>query len=149
MKHVKVFGGRLERMKHVKVFGGRLQRPSPFLIRWAPRRESPCRIRFAPCRDQVRGLSETSKKCANFCILGGIRPSYSWILAYTKLERKKHMGKHLFPSWHHFQIGFLFRPDHTFIMVTPRSVWPIVHIVRLTAVSLPFDVGFPRLSSFV
>ena len=35
MKHVKVFGGRLQR---AKVFGGRLQPPSPFLICWAPRR---------------------------------------------------------------------------------------------------------------
>ena len=33
---------------------------------------------------------------------------------------------HLFPSWYHFQIGFLFRPHHTFFMVTPRRVWPIV-----------------------
>ena len=39
-------------------------------------------------RDRVRGLSETSEKCANFCIQGGIRPSYSWILAYAELERK-------------------------------------------------------------
>ena len=52
------------------------------------------------------------------------------------------MEEHLFPSWHHFQIGFLFRPQHTFFMVTPRSVWPIVHIVRLTAVSLLFDIVF-------
>ena len=80
----------LDRMKHV--LGGRLKRPSP------------CRIRSAPGRDRVRGLSKTSEKCANFCILGGIRPSYSWILAHAELERKKHMGEHLFPSWHHFQI---------------------------------------------
>ena len=99
------------------VFGGRRTRPSP------------CRIRSAPGRDRVRGLSETSEMCANFCILGGIRPSYSWILAYVKLERRKHMGNYLFPSWPHFQIGFIFRPHHTFFMVTPRSVWPIVHIV--------------------
>ena len=39
------------------------------------------------------------------------------------------MGKYLFPSWHNFKIGFLCRPHHTFFMVTPRSVWPIV--VRL------------------
>ena len=39
------------------------------------------------------------------------------------------MGKRLFPSWHRFQNGFLFRPHHTFFMVTPRSGWPIV--VRL------------------
>ena len=35
------------------VFGGRLKRPSP------------CRIRSAHGRDRVRGLSETSEKCAN------------------------------------------------------------------------------------
>ena len=37
-------------------------------------------------------------------------------------EKNIYMGKCLFPSWHHFQIGFLFRPHHTFFMVTPRSV---------------------------
>ena len=71
----------------------------------------------------------------------------SWhIYAALSIERKNHMGKHLFPSWHHFQIGFLFRPHHTSCMVTPRSAWPIVHIVvRLTAVSLLFDIGFQGL----
>ena len=61
------------------------------------------------------------REVRNFFLLGGIHPSYSWILAYAELERKNHMGKQLFPSWHHFQIGFLFRPHHTFFMVTPRS----------------------------
>ena len=40
-------------------------------------------------------------------MLGGIRPSYSWILAYLELERKRHtwyMGKHVLPSWRQFQI---------------------------------------------
>ena len=66
-----------------------------------------------------------------FFVLGGIRLSYACILAYAELERKTHiyMGKHIFPSWHRFQIGILFRPHHTFFMVIPRSVWPIV--VRL------------------
>ena len=109
------------------VFGGRLKRPSP------------CRIRFARGRDRVRRLSE---KCANFYIWAVYARAIlgSWHIA--ELERKKHMGKHLFPSWHHFQIqfGFLFRPHHTFFMVTPRSVWPIV--VRLLAVSMLFDIGF-------
>ena len=41
------------------VFGGRLQRPLPRLIRSAPRRE------------RGWGLSETSEKCANFCMLNG------------------------------------------------------------------------------
>ena len=61
---------------------------------------------------------------------------------YAELKRKKHTGKPLFPSWHHFQIGFLFRPHRTFFMVTPRSIRTIVRIVRLTAVSLLFDIGF-------
>ena len=99
------------------VFGGRLKRPTP------------CRIRSATGRDRVCGLCETSEKCVKFCILGGIRPSHSLISAYAELERKKHIKKHLFPSWHHFQIGFLCRPHHTRFMVTPRSVCPIV--VRL------------------
>ena len=79
----------LERMKHV--LGRRLKRPS-----------ARC-IRSTPGRDWVRGLSETSEKCAKVCFLNGIRPSCSWILAYAELEQKKPMGKHLFPSWPHFQ----------------------------------------------
>ena len=47
-------------------------------------------------------------------IFGGIRPRYSWILSYAELERKNHTAKHLLPSWHKFQIGFIFRPHHTF-----------------------------------
>ena len=45
---------------------------------------SPCRIRSAPGRDRgtwaERGKREV--KCVNFSILGGMRPSYFWILAY-------------------------------------------------------------------
>ena len=54
MKHVRAFGGRFQR---AKVFGGWLQRPSPFLIRCAPRCE--------------RGwmLSETREKLQKYCIL--------------------------------------------------------------------------------
>ena len=29
-------------------------------------------------------------------------------------EKNIYMGKRLFPSWHHFQNGVLFRPHHTF-----------------------------------
>ena len=54
------------------------------------KRPSPCLIRSAPGRHRVCGLSETSEECANFCILGGIRPSYSWILEYAELEQKTH-----------------------------------------------------------
>ena len=44
--------------------------------------------RYAPGRDRVRELGETSEKFAKFCILGCIRPRYSWILEYAELERK-------------------------------------------------------------
>ena len=37
------------------------------------------RISSASGRDRVRGLSETSEKCAIFCIFGGIRPNYSFL----------------------------------------------------------------------
>ena len=103
------------------VFGGRLKRPAP------------CRIRSAPGRDRVRGLSETSEKCAIFRILGGIRPSYSWILAYAELERKKHMGKHLFPNW-----ILMSSPTHFFHCHTSKRL----AYCLTTAVSLLFDVGF-------
>ena len=49
----------LERMKHVKVFGGRLQRPSPFLIRWAPWRE------------RRLMLSEKGRSCKYIVFWGG------------------------------------------------------------------------------
>ena len=72
------------------------------------KRPSPCRIRSAPGRDRVRGVSETSEKCAIFVfsavyarvILG------SWHI-YAELERKRHTmnGKTYisklasFPNW--------------------------------------------------
>ena len=66
----------------------------------------------------------------------------SWHIR-AELERKKHTyGKTYisklasFPNW-----LLISSPPHVF-MVTPRSVWPIMHIVRLTAVSLLLDVGF-------
>ena len=66
-----------------------------------------------------------------------------YIYRYAELEQRNHMGKHVYPRWHNFKIGFLFSPHHNFFIVTPRSVWPVVvHIVRLTAVPLPFDIGF-------
>ena len=104
-------------MKHV--LGGRLKRPSP------------CRIRSAPGRDRVRGLSETSEKSASFCIWAVYARVIlrSWHI-YAELERKKHMAKYLFPSWHHCQfLASYFVPTTLFSMVTPQSVWSIV--VRL------------------
>ena len=107
------------------------------------KRPSPCRIRSAPGRDRVRGLSETSEKCAKFCILGGIRPRYCWILAYSELEQKKHnMGEHLFPSWHHFQIlaSYLLisSPQFCFHGHTSKRL----AYCRATAMSLLFYIRF-------
>ena len=68
-----------------------------------------------------------------FLYFGGYTPELFLDLGiYMQRLNEKNipgMGKPLFPCWHHFQIGFLFRPHHTFFMVTPRSVWHIV--VRL------------------
>ena len=58
--------------------------------------------------------------------LGGIRPSYSWILAYAELERKKTLESIYLHVGIVSKIGFLFRPHNTFFTVTPRSVWPII-----------------------
>ena len=113
------------------VFGGRLKRPSP------------CRIRSTRGRDRVRGLSETSERCANICIWGGIRPSCngSWHMQSLNEKHILGMGKHLFPSWHHFRIGFLFRHHRTFFHfhVSKRLAY-CAHLT--TAVPLPFDIGF-------
>ena len=110
------------------VFGGRLKRPSP------------CRMRSAPGRDRVCGLSETSEKCTKKRILGGIRPSYCWILAYAELEREKYIygSKHLFPSWYHSNWIIISSPPHFFHGHTSRRL----AYCRTTAVSLLFDIGF-------
>ena len=53
---------------------------------------------------------------------------------------KKNMGKHLFPNWHHFQIGFLFRPDkHFFHGHTSKR---LDYYRTTAAVSLLFYIGF-------
>ena len=77
------------------VFWGRLKRPSP------------CRIRSAPDRDRVRGLSETSEKCANIFYFGRYTPEPFLDLGICRARTKKHIGKHLFQSWNHFQIDWL------------------------------------------
>ena len=120
------------------VFGGRLKRLSP------------CRTRFAPGRERVRGLSETSEKCANFCILGGIRPSYSWIWSYAELERKKHIGKYLFPSWHDFQIDWLLilSPPHFFHGHTSKRLAYCAHRTTDCCV-VAFRYRISRLNIFV
>ena len=56
-----------------------------------------------------------------FCILGGIRPSYSWILAYVELERIN--------EGQHFQIGIIskfesnFFSRRRFFMAASKSCW--------------------------
>ena len=143
----------LERMKHV--LGGQLKRPSP------------CRIRSAPGRDRLCGLSETSEKCAKFSILGRIRPGFSWSLAYAELERKKHLGKHVFPSWLHCQIlASYFVPTTVFSMSHLEAfgllqydcyvvafwyqIWRLITFVRAFVVfeggrSLPSDTVTPSV----
>ena len=118
-------------MKHV--LGRRLKCPSP------------CRIRSAPGRDRVHGLSETSEKCAHFFILGGIRLIYSCILAHAELERKKHIGKQLFPSWHHFQ-------NLVFFVPTPLFSWSHLEAFGLLSYDcyvVAFRYQISRLNTFV
>ena len=102
----------LEQMKHV--LGGRLERPSP------------CCIRSAPGRHRVRGLSETSEKCASFCILGSICPRYSWILVQGLNENIRENV--------YFQVGIisnllLISSPRDFFRGRIRSVWPIVRLL--------------------
>ena len=83
------------------------------------RRPSPCLIRSAPRREREWGQSETSEKCVFFpCILGGIRPSYYWSLAYAELERINQ--KRTFPNWH---VNFF---PTTLFSWPPRIACPIV-----------------------
>ena len=60
------------------VFGGRLQRPSPCLIRSAPRRE------------RRWGLNETCEKCANFLYFERYSPvNLQMILMYGEVDKIK------------------------------------------------------------
>ena len=62
---------------------------------------------------------------------------------YAELEGKKRIyGKTFISKLASFPTWLLISSPPHFFMVTPRSVWPVVHIVRLTAVSLLFDIGF-------
>ena len=121
------------------VFGGRLKRPSPW------------RIRSAPGRDRVRGLSETIEKCANFCILGGICPSYSWILAYAELERKKHTryGKQNISKLASFPIWLLISsPPHLLHSHTSKRLAYFAHRTTDCCV-VAFRHRISRLNTFV
>ena len=68
----------------------------------------------------------------NFCILGDMRPSFSWILAnkcgaWTKnILTGKHVFSNLFAS---FPYALLFRPPLPFFHGHTSSIWPFV--VRL------------------
>ena len=119
---------RLERMKHVKVFGGRLQCPSPFPNRWLPRREG------------GEMLSQTREKSAFFLNLCGIRPTYSCILPYAELERKDTYGRTFFSK-----VGIISNfwpsissPQHFFHCHTSKRLT----YCRTTAMSLLFDTKF-------
>ena len=79
--------------------------------------------------------------------LGGIRPSYSWILAYAELstERKKHVGKHLFPSWHHFKVGSYFVPT-TFVSWSHLEAFGLL---SYDCCVVAFRYRISRLNTFV
>ena len=115
----------LERMKHV--LEGRLKRSSP------------CRIRSTPGRDRARGLSETSEKRVNFCILSSIRPSCSWILAYKQSLNENNIRENIiskltsFPNW-----LLISSPRHFFHGHTSKRL----AYCRTTAMSLLFDIIF-------
>ena len=82
-----------------------------------------------------RRWARQARSALFFCILGGIRPSYSWILACVELERIK-KGQH----WRHFPIGvvsklaYKFLPDNTFFITASK---------RLTYRSYYCCVSFP------
>ena len=81
-------------------------------------------------------LSETSEKCAIFCILGGIRPSYSWILAYIcRAWTKKH-------TWHqvweniYFQAGIISKLASYFV---PTTLFSWSHLEALGLLCTSYD----------
>ena len=67
---------------------GRLQRPTLWLIR------------SAPWREREWGLSETSEKCAIFCVFERYSPDILRILMYGEVDEIT-LGKTLFPNWLH------------------------------------------------
>ena len=112
-------------MKHV--LEGRLKRPSP------------SRIRSAPGRDQVRGLSETNEKCANFVIWAVYARAVlgSWHMqSLNEINIRENIN---------FQVGIISNfwrlissPPHFFHgHPTKRLAY-----CRTTAMSLLFDIRF-------
>ena len=120
-------------MKHV--LGGRLKRPSP------------CRIRSAPGRDWVRGLSETSEKCAIFCILGSIRPRSilgSW-------HNKQSLNKNNIRENIYFQVGIISKLASSFV---PTALFLGSHLEAFGLLSydcyvVAFRYQISRLNTFV
>ena len=96
------------------------------------------------------GQARQARNAHILCILGGIRPSYSWILAYAEIERKKYFGKLSFPCWQIFQIYLLLisSPPHLFLGHISKGLAFCAH--RTTDCCF---VGFrhrnPRLQSLV
>ena len=81
-----------------------------------------------------RRWTRQARSAIFFCILGGIRPSYSWILAYVELERKNQGTA--------FQIGIIstleskFLPDDAFFMAASNRL--PYRSYYYCCVSLPF-----------
>ena len=102
-----------------------------------------------PGRDRVRGLSETSEKRANFCVLGGIRPSYTWILAYAELERKKHT------VWenNYFKVDIISKLDSYLVHPTTFFSWSHLEafsgLLSFDCCVVAFRYRISRLTTFV
>ena len=85
-------------------------------------------------------LSEASEKCVFFCILGGIGPSYFWILAYVELERIN--------KGQRFEIGIIFKlasifvPDDAFFKAASKRLLYRSYYLLLCVVSF-------RLSGYI
>ena len=92
-----------------------------------------------PFRTSTRtgwGGKETSETWPNICILGGIYPGYSWILACAKLE-PKNMAKH-------FQIGIIYCLAYYFVRTAFFS-WSHLEAFGLSShycCVVVFDTGF-------
>ena len=92
------------------------------------------------------GLSETSEKCANVCILGGIRPSYSWILAYMQSMNENNILENIY-----FQVVIISQFASDFVPTTLFS-WSHVEALGLWSYDccvVAFRYRISRLNTFV
>ena len=104
------------------VFGGRLKRPSP------------CRIRSAPGRDRVRGLSETSKReVRKFLYFGRYTPELFMDLGVCRAPTKK-----TYQAWGniYFQVGVISKLASYFV---PTTLFPWSHLEAFDLFCTSYD----------